>query len=423
MPVIVYEDYRKLRFFCVLDDDGRVYDKPDHWMDNLPRKQLGNFDSGNRLFYGKDHDDEAGCVDWDGYVYNHPDDKYRANRVGYVFRNEVYDEGPCGTSYPPGSPLVYMEGDGDMHRAGAAYLLLIAGRGAPVSRGSYSSSTDDDHPHPVYYGSSSGGGSSTKGCGTTLLIFFIVCALIVYAVFGPKWRERKEAREEADQLRHEAVVDAINKKHEAEQIAKTEGWVQLDENHGRYRTSFTEGGDPNFTFIYNVSQNCSLSFSVEHDSKSNLKTSSYILYRGYQYDISTELNVTAGDQVSVIVDQISGAGYFNIHTYKGPVNVDKLDGWLQIDDTHGRYRTSFLTEGANDTFTFTYTVSQDAKIDFDIEVEYPYVLELSAYMIYDGEECNLYYHPLAKAGEKIVVIVTQTSGTGFFNLHVYESPR
>lgn len=422
MPVIVYEDYRKLHIICVLNDDGSVYDKPDGWMDNLPRKQLGNFDYGNRLFYGRDQRDEAGCVDWDGYVYNHPDDKYVSNRVGYVFRNEVYDEGPGATGYPPGRPLAYMEGDGDMNRAGAAYLLLIAGRGAPVSRGSYSSSTDDDSPHPVYYSSSSGG-SSTKGCGTTLLIFLIVCALIVYAVFGSKWRAKKEAYEEADQLRHEAVVDATNKKHEAEQIAKTEGWVQLDSNHGRFRTSFTEGGDPNFTFIYNASQDCSLSFAVEHDSKSNLKTSSYILYRGYQYDISTELNVTAGDQVSVVVDQISGAGYFNIHVYKGEVNVDKLEGWLQLDDTHGRYRTSFLTEGANDTFTFTYTVSQNAKINFDIDVDGKYDLEVSAYMICDGEECNLNYHPLAKAGEEIVVVVQQKSGTGFFNLHVYESPR
>lgn len=420
MPVVVYSDREKLHFVCAVDDDGRVYDKPDRWLDNLPRRQLGNFDSGNRLFYGRDRYDEAGCVDYDGYVYNHPDDKYRANRVGYVFRNEVYDEGPGATGYPPGRPLAFLEGDGDFHRAGAAYLLLIAGRGAPVSRGSYSSSTDDDPPHPVYYGSSSGS-SSTKGCGTTVLIFFIVCALIIYAVFGPKWRERREAREEADQLRHEAVMDALDKHREEERIAKTEGWVRLDDTHGRYRTNFTGISGGSFTFTYKVGRECSVTFDVIPD-KRDMHLSAYILYKGYQYDISTELNVTAGDEVIVIVNQVAGDGYYNIHAYEGEVNISKTEGWLRLDDTHGRFRVGFLTEGDNAVTEFTYTAYTDSKLTFKTEVEYPYELKLSAYMIYDGKEYNLSYYPHVKAGETITVYVEQKSGTGFYNLHVYETP-
>ena len=311
MPVIVYEDYRKLRFFCVLDDDGRVYDKPDHWMDNLPRKQLGNFDSGNRLFYGKDHDDEAGCVDWDGYVYNHPDDKYRANRVGYVFRNEVYDEGPCGTSYPPGSPLVYMEGDGDMLQAGAAYLLLVAGRGARRSSGSSGSSSSGGG---YYGGGSSGGGRKGGGGGSGKggLLFLAICVIIACIAFSSMRQETKERQEKA----REDYQAAVAEKREEERIANTEGWMLLDDTHGRFRTSFmNEGAHDTFTFTYSVYRDCKVSFKIDPDS-SDLKTTARIYYNGGDYNIYYDIRAKAGDQIVVVVEQVSGTGYYNLHAYE-----------------------------------------------------------------------------------------------------------
>ena len=214
MPVYVYDQAYTSKCACVLDDDGRVYDKPDSPYDNTGRQLLGRFDAGSRCFYDENKWDEAGHVGLDGWVYNHPDYQDKAYRVGYISGNEIYNEGPvCGC---PSGKIAYMEGDGDMLQAGAAYLLLVAGRGARRDGGSSGSS-------------SSGSGSRSSGYGGTgntsaapALIILAVIALILFLAFGDEWREKKAAHEAWDDARHEAVMDALEDRREQEKIANTE---------------------------------------------------------------------------------------------------------------------------------------------------------------------------------------------------------
>lgn len=165
MPVYVYDDYTKSRCICVLDDDGRVYDKPDSPYNSTPRQVLGNVDYNYRVFYGKDRYDEAGAADHAGYVYNDMDNMYSANRVGYIEDNKVYEDGPSVSGYSPmSSPIAYMEGDGDMKSAGAAALLLVLGKGGRPSSRSYSSSSSSSSSYSgsSYSGSSYSGSSRSK---------------------------------------------------------------------------------------------------------------------------------------------------------------------------------------------------------------------------------------------------------------------
>jgi uncharacterized membrane protein YgcG len=168
MPVYVYDDYTKSKCICVLDDDGRVYDKPDSPYNSTPRQVLGNVDYNYRVFYGKDRYDEAGAADHAGYVYNDMDNMYSANRVGFVEDNKVYEDGPSVSGYSPmSSPIAYMEGDGDMKSAGAAALLLVLGKGGRPSSRSHSSGSSSSSS---YSGSSSSGsgysGSSRSNSGS-----------------------------------------------------------------------------------------------------------------------------------------------------------------------------------------------------------------------------------------------------------------
>ena len=152
MPVYVYGDYTKSRCLCVVDDDGKVYLKPDSLYNSTSREQIGNVDYLNRVYYGQDRYDEAGAYDDEGYVYRDIHNLYSAYRVGYVEGDRVYDEGPSVSGYSPmSSPIAYMEGDGDMKRAGAAALLLYFGRGKPQERRSSS-----------YSSSGGGGGGSSR---------------------------------------------------------------------------------------------------------------------------------------------------------------------------------------------------------------------------------------------------------------------
>lgn len=95
------------------------------------------------------------------------------------------------------------------------------------------------------------------------------------------------------------------------------------------------------------------------------------------------------------------------------------EGWFLVDETHGYYRTKFLNEGANDTFTFTYFVGNDSKVSFEIERQSG-DLKTSAYIVYNGNEYNIYYDVPAKAGDQIVVIVEQKSGTGYYDIKTHE---
>ena len=105
--------------------------------------------------------------------------------------------------------------------------------------------------------------------------------------------------------------------------------------------------------------------------------------------------------------------------YKEEQKNATVEGWFSVDDTHGYYRTKFLNEGANDTFTFTYYVGNDSKVSFEIERQCG-DLKTSAYIIYNGNEYNIYYDVPAKAGDQIVVIVEQRSGTGYYDIKTHE---
>ena len=105
--------------------------------------------------------------------------------------------------------------------------------------------------------------------------------------------------------------------------------------------------------------------------------------------------------------------------YKEEQKNATVEGWFLVDNTHGYYRTKFMNEGANDTFTFTYTVGNDSEVSFEIKRQSG-DLKTSAYIIYNGNEYNIYYDVPAKAGEQIVVIVEQKSGTGYYQIHTYE---
>ena len=96
-----------------------------------------------------------------------------------------------------------------------------------------------------------------------------------------------------------------------------------------------------------------------------------------------------------------------------------VEGWFSVDNTHGYYRTKFMNEGANDTFTFTYTVGNASEVSFEIKRQSGDV-KPSAYIIYNGKEYNIYYDVPAKAGDQIVVIVEQKSGTGYYQIHACE---
>ena len=105
--------------------------------------------------------------------------------------------------------------------------------------------------------------------------------------------------------------------------------------------------------------------------------------------------------------------------YKEEQKNATVEGWFSVDDTHGYYRTKFLNEGANDTFTFTYYVGNDSKVSFEIERQSG-DLKTSAYIIYGGNEYNIYYDVPAKAGDQIVVVVEQRSGTGYYDIETHE---
>ena len=309
MPVYVYDQAYTSKCACVLDDDGRVYDKPDSPYDNTGRHLLGRFDAGNRCFYDENKWEEAGHVGWDGWVYNHPDYQDNAYRVGYISGSEIYNEGPvCG--YPSGK-IAYMEGDGDMLQAGAAYLLLVAGRGARRSSGSSGSSSSGGG---YYGGGSSGGGRKGGGGGSGKggLLFLAICVIIACIAFSSMRQETKERQEKA----REDYQAAVAEKREEERIANTEGWMLLDDTHGRFRTSFmNEGAHDTFTFTYSVYRDCKVSFKIDPDS-SDLKTTARIYYNGGDYNIYYDIRAKAGDQIVVVVEQVSGTGYYNLHAYE-----------------------------------------------------------------------------------------------------------
>ena len=296
MPVLVYDQSYTSYCACALDDDGRVYDKADSQYDNTGRHLLGRFDSENICFYDENKWEKAGHVDRDGWVYNHPDDKYPAYRVGYISGSEIYNEGPvCGSS---SGKIAYMEGDGDMLQAGAAYLLLVAGRGAPRDSSSH--------------GESSGGSRKGGGSGKGGLLFLAICVILACLLFGNMRRETNERREEA----RKDYQAAVEKKREEERIANTEGWMLLDDTHGRFRTSFmNEGAHDTFTFTYSVYRDCTVSFKIDPDN-SDLKTSARIYYNGGDYNIYYDVRAKAGDEIVVVVEQVSGTGYYNLHAYE-----------------------------------------------------------------------------------------------------------
>lgn len=165
MAVYVYDDYTKTRCLCVLEDDGRVYDRPDSAYDSCPRQVLGNIDYNRRVFYGKDRYDKAGAADYAGYVYNNMDNMCSAYKVGYVYEDKVYEDGPTISGYSPFSrPVAYMEGSGDMVAAGAAALLLVLGGGEKQIN---SSDSPDGYRGLDYYGLSGNSSSSSSDSGST----------------------------------------------------------------------------------------------------------------------------------------------------------------------------------------------------------------------------------------------------------------
>lgn len=128
MAIYVYS-CKNNKCICVLEDNRRLYDKPDSSDNTTPRKLLGKLDYNYRVFY-EDSYDEAGAADTSGYVYNDMDDMSFAHRVGYVDGNKIYEYVPSEIdSSPVPSLIAYMEGDGDMKEAGAAALLLAFPKG------------------------------------------------------------------------------------------------------------------------------------------------------------------------------------------------------------------------------------------------------------------------------------------------------
>ncbi len=189
MPVCVFDDIYKTRCLCVVDDDGKVYLKPDSPYNSTSREQIGNIDCLNRVYYGRDRYDEAGAYDDDGYVYRDIFELYPANRVGYVEGDRVYEEGPSVSGYSPmSSPIAYMEGDGDMKRAGAAALLLYYGKGKPRERrsSSYSSGGGGGGSHKSTPAQNKNNGRQPLDAGGCLGICFIVAVvlIIIEKLFG-----------------------------------------------------------------------------------------------------------------------------------------------------------------------------------------------------------------------------------------------
>lgn len=304
MPVYVYEDSSKLNCLCVLEDDGKVYDRPDSSYDSWNRTLLGHVEYEHKVYRGKDNYDGLGTADWQGYIYNDIKDTCSANRVGYVYKNEVYTEGPVVSGSPPLSRrLAYMEGDGDFVSAGAAVVLLVFSNGG---NGSDSSSGSGG-----YYG----GGYSATSCSEAFLPIIAVIVAIVGIVYSLMWIDGCSEKLEDDFEKENG--SRVEEKQPASSVSSDpEGWMLLDDHSGRYRASFmNENANDTFTFTYTAGGDSTVSFEVDPDYR-ELKLSSYIIYNGQEYNIRTKLDVRAGDQVVVIVEQRAGTGYFNIYAYE-----------------------------------------------------------------------------------------------------------
>ena len=76
-----------------------------------------------------------------------------------------------------------------------------------------------------------------------------------------------------------------------------------------------EGAHDTFTFTYSVYRDCTVSFKIDPDN-SNLKTSARIYYNGGDYNIYYDVRAKSGDEIVVVVEQVSGTGYYNLHAYE-----------------------------------------------------------------------------------------------------------